>query len=438
VRSGRLRAEAGSICHCTLLAKRLMVYFALATPIPPKPQGSGDVTPARCATCPLSGVRIMASTATPSTSNVSIKPVTTVTSSAARQRISMSEYADKLAMRLALPVGVLVFLLILLLNWQRPMVPFLGDLRNFGIIAAYGAVFGTLIMAGVGYTLGTLEHNRRTPDSHDRSWWWGIVPVAVTYGVMAAVLAVIVLQGVDAAFRGLELSRIQAALISAGVVGATVYTLSKQAIRLDAERLIRTAIIIIAAGVYLTAVSIEDDQWWRVSFSYLGSWDSTAHRIFNVTLIFGGVLLVVWTTLFRRDLETLQRHGYASERWTFWFVVGLYWVAVALAFVGLFKTRDGIFHSLMHNLSAYSLAAVLGAMMVGLRWAIPRIGAEFLALTWLFAGGLAVTLVMAALGTINTVGLEMISFALGILWLQSFVVTVHNIAQRLEPESYPT
>lgn len=171
--------------------------------------------------------------------------------------------------------------------------------------------------------------------------------------------------------------------------------------------------------------------------SALGSWDSTAHGIFNSTLIFGGILLLVWTTFFTKDLKTLARHEYATGKGVFWLQVGLYWVAIGIMFVGLFKTRDGTFNSVMHNLSAYSLAAVLGIMMVSVKWAVPRINREFQSFTWLLASGLAITLVLAALGQINTVGLEIMSFALGILWLQSFVVTAHNAARRLEPTSYP-
>ncbi len=350
---------------------------------------------------------------------------------------TLAEYADRLAMRVALVAGVVIALVILLLNLQRSPVPFLGDGRGFGILAAYGTVAATLVGAGIAYALGTLQHNARTTPTHVRNWKLGVVPVALAYAAAAVAIAALSLQAVQMAFEGLALARLQAVLLGAGVGGAIVYGLTKQAALLNAERMIRTAVIILAAGVYLTAVRIDDPEWWRISFSYLGSWDSSAHRIFNVTLIVGGALLVVWTSLFAIDLDVLVRHGHGVQRWVYWMRIGLYWVAVALAFVGLFKTRSGTFNSFMHNFSAYSLAAILGVMMVGVRWALPKLKPEFLAFTWLMVGALAFTLISAALRFINTVGLEMVCFALGILWLQALVVNVHNTARRLEPASYP-
>lgn len=350
---------------------------------------------------------------------------------------TLAEFADRLAMRIALVAGILIALLIWGLNAQRTPVPFMGDNRGFGILAGYATIAASIVGAGIAYALGSQEHNRRVAASHVRNWKWAVVPVALAYGAAAVAINALSLQAVQMAFKGLELARLQAVLIGAGVGGAVVYALCKQAVLLNAERLIRTAVIILAAGVYLTAVRIEDPDWWRISFSYLGSWDSNAHRVFNITLIVGGALLVVWTSFFVLDLHVLEQHGHAHARGIYWLRLGLYWVAVALAFVGAFKTRDGAFNSFMHNFSAYSLAAILGAMMLGVRWVLPKLSPEFLTFTWMMVAALAFTLISAALGFINTVGLEIISFALGILWLQSLVVNVHGVARRLEPAAYP-
>jgi hypothetical protein len=349
----------------------------------------------------------------------------------------MAEYADQIAMRLALPVGLLTGVLIYVLNLNNALVPHVGGVGAFGTMGGVGAILGTLITAGIGYARGTRAYNDRAPDTHDRSWWRGVVPVALTYMLGALAIVGFTNQTLGAAFRGLELGRWQAVVLGAGFAGAVNYLLTKQAILTDAVRLLRTAIIILAVGIYITASSIENEEWWRVSFSYLGSWDSGVHVVFNTTLIFGGILLLFWASLFVKDLATLERHHYATPRGFYWYRIALYWVPIAIAFVGYFKTRDGEFNSIMHNLSAYSLAAILGAMMVGLRWAVPRINRDFLTFTLVLTAALGVTLLLSALRIFNTVGLEVISFGLGIMWLQSFVGTAHNIATRLEPQAYP-
>ncbi len=366
-----------------------------------------------------------------------VKPAIVAAAPGTRPLVTMAEYADQIAMRLALPVGLLTAVLIYVLNLNNALVPHLDEWGAFGVIGALCAILGTLITSAVGYAMGTQAYNDRAPDTHDRSWWRGVIPVALTYMLAAFAIASIANQTIEGAFRGLELGRWQAVMLGAGFAGAIVFSLTKQAILTDAVRLLRTAIIVLAVGIYITASNIDNAEWWRVSFSYLGSWDSSVHWVFNMTLIVGGLLLLFWASLFVKDLATLERHDYATARGFYWYRIALYWVPVAIAFVGFFKTRDGTFNSLMHNLSAYSLAAILGAMMVALPWAVPKINRDFRNFTLVLTLALGATLLLSALKIFNTVGLEVISFGLGIVWLQMFVGTAHNIAARLEPEAYP-
>ena len=80
---------------------------------------------------------------------------------------------------------------------------------------------------------------------------------------------------------------------------------------------------------------------------------------------------------------------------------------------------------------------VFGLLMLALKWLIPGISKEMQSLTWIMLAGLAAALTMAAVGYINTVGLEVISFSMGIMWLQSLVRSVASAAQDLEPAGYP-
>jgi hypothetical protein len=110
---------------------------------------------------------------------------------------------------------------------------------------------------------------------------------------------------------------------------------------------------------------------------------------------------------------------------------------VGIALVGIFKTQSTPFASIVHNLAAYSLAGVFGLLMLGLKWLIPGASREVRTLTWILLVALAATLVGAAMGYFNTVGLEVIAFSLGILWLQSLVRNVASTAQEIEPAGYP-
>jgi hypothetical protein len=350
----------------------------------------------------------------------------------------MAELADRLAMRYALPAGIIVGLLIYFLNLDRRLVPMLGDSTGFGMLAGYGAVIATLISTGLGFVAGSKAHNALVRVEHQRSWKAGVVPIAIVYALVALIIAVVSLQVASNAFIGLELARMQAVVIGGGVAGAVIHMLTRQSVLLNSASLFRLAVILLAGGIYFAAVRNDNAEWWRISFSYLGSWDSNAHRIFNVAFVSAGIMIGIWSAYFMRDLRTLIRHGYAtamSEPWIKW---SLIYVGVAIAFVGLFKTRATPFTSFMHNFSAYTVGIAIAIVLLGLRWFIPKLSPEFMSFTWTLAAVLVAVLIMAGVGYINTVGLEVIGFALGVLWMQALGSNVYHIAIKLEPESYPT
>ena len=65
---------------------------------------------------------------------------------------------------------------------------------------------------------------------------------------------------------------------------------------------------------------------------------------------------------------------------------------------------------------------------------LPR---ELRTLTWILLAGMVANLGLAAFGYVNTVGLEIICFGLGIVWLQSLARHAAATAHELEPGGYP-
>ena len=68
---------------------------------------------------------------------------------------------------------------------------------------------------------------------------------------------------------------------------------------------------------------------------------------------------------------------------------------------------------------------------------IVRFGTAVFVLKAIDVFGLIGTLVAAALGRMNTVGLEIVAFALGMAWLSLFVGQTERMGPELEPESFP-
>lgn len=366
--------------------------------------------------------------------------MTTVPSSqkAAHARESTSQFADRMSTRFSIPTGIIVGLLVVFLNMGRNPIPMLTDLRSFAIIGFLAMIPIALISAGWGFVLGIQHWNSQVGAARQRKWGVAVVPIAVAYALFALAVIVVGLYFVEAAFQSLQLITLQAALLTGAAAAAFVHWIVGDVIKVNTRRLLTLIIVIIAGGVYLTVTQIDDPLWWQISFSYLGKYESNVNYIFNSTLVFTGILLLVWLGYFMSDYRICVRHGVAAARWERWVRFALIWLAVAVALVGIFKSNFTPFSSLMHNLSAYSLAGVFGLLMLGARWIVPGFPREFFSASWILVAMLAATLVSAALGRTNTVGLEMAAFALGIIWLSRFVQTTEESARELEPDAFPS
>lgn len=350
---------------------------------------------------------------------------------------SFAQYGNRVSTLLAVATGLLMGLLVILCNTDRHLVPLSNDLRSFGTLAFLGMLPLTAMMAGWGFIAGIRGWNKRVGVDRQRQWFVAFLPIALAYMVVAGGSVFVLVTLLEYAFRELQISMVQSALLTGSGAAALTFWIVSNAIKIDTQRLLTLAVTILAGGVYLTLVTIDDPLWWRVSFSYLGKVDSNVNLIFNTTLVLAGTLLLVWYTYLMKDYRILLRHGIADPRWALLPRYGLLWVGIAVMIVGLFKSQLTPFSSLMHNTAAYSLAGVFGLFMGAARWIVPGFPREFHALSVTVVGLLLGAILWAISGGVNTVGLELTVFGLGLMWLSQFARTVVNLAAEQEPQSFP-
>ena len=135
---------------------------------------------------------------------------------------TLSEYASAQALRAALPVGIITGILVLSLNLSRQQVPFIDDPRGFGTIFFLVSLAVALFGGGIAYVLGTNYHNEHVLPKYRRSWVLGVLPIAVAYFAVTALGIGVLLEVTGAAFKQLELARLQGAFLAA--LAATAVT----------------------------------------------------------------------------------------------------------------------------------------------------------------------------------------------------------------------
>ena len=370
------------------------------------------------------------------TSNA-IEPGTTADAMPDTEKESLDTYAARIAVRMALPVGLLVALLVIVLNMGRSPIPMMEDMRSFGIIGFLSMLPITLIVSAVAFVLGAMAWNERVDLDRQRRWGAPVLPIAIAYTLVVGFTIVALLTLAEAAFQYLQLITMQSATLTGAVAAAFTFWVANSVMRIRTGNLLQFIVIIVAGGVYLTATTVDDPLWWQVSFSYLGKMESNAKLLFNGTFIFTGILLLTWMGYFMSDFNILVRQDVASKKYVRWVRYGFAWLAIAIMLVGIFKSNYTPFSSLMHNVSAYSLALVFGLFMLGGRWTVPGFPREFFAASWTLVALLVAVLVSAGLGRMNTVGLEITGFAIGMTWLALFVDNTESSAQKLEPAEFP-
>ncbi|MCB0110158.1 MAG: hypothetical protein KDE53_29765, partial [Caldilineaceae bacterium] len=86
--------------------------------------------------------------------------------------------------------------------------------------------------------------------------------------------------------------------------------------------------------------------------------------------------------------------------------------------------------------AAYSMAGVFLLFMLGGRWIAPGFPAEFHTLSATVVAVLIGTIAWAVSGGVNTVGLEITVFVLGLMWLSQFARNTENLAIEQEPAAF--
>ncbi|MDI6943751.1 DUF998 domain-containing protein [Microbacterium barkeri] len=208
--------------------------------------------------------------------------------------------------------------------------------------------------------------------------------------------------------------------IASAASGGFAYGLG---MRLRTRELVTLLFAFLITGTLFSMLTAADPRWWERNFSQLGAGGQTSWA-FNGTLVVGGLLLATVGSYVGRDLhrilgdDALGRIG--------WIVVLFALAGAALAGVGLLPVHRA---QLAHNVAAFALLALLGALAVATIRIIPG-RPRALAVT---SAGVAVGLVVAVLlwrplAIYSATGLEAVAVGLAFVWLTTLLRTLAALA----------
>lgn len=354
-----------------------------------------------------------------------------------QEKETLQQYASRMSIRFSIFAGLLVATVIIAANFDRNPVPMTGDPYAWGNILI-GLIEPIIkISTIIAFIIGVKKWNTLAPANRQRGWKLAFLPLSITTALLSGFLVEFGMGLFDNAFKGLELALLQGAAIATAAAVLLTYYLIRQVITIDTGKMLTLLIVTLTIGVYNTMVSISDPDWWRISFSYLGTSDSSANTLFNHTLMLGGILIACWVPMFINDFKILERAKQLNKHSIKFTQYAFVILGIAIFNVGMFPSRASTFSSFMHNISAYSLAAIFAIFMFASKWIVPKFSKEYFTATLTLLICLLSALFFAAIGYFNTVGLEISGFVIGLAWLTQFVGNTEAAAKELEPKAFP-
>lgn len=344
---------------------------------------------------------------------------------------TLEMFADRMALRFAGVTALLTGALAWMLNLGSNPIPFAG-IGGFAILIFYFSVIIAFGAAATGFALGVRTRNTLVEPDLQRSWKLPAIPLALAYALVTALLVRIALQFVDIAFQDLALPSVYAVLVVGMVCGLVTYKVADHAAQSSMRSVLSIFAIILLAGVSISAIDENNPLWWKESFSFLGESHSTDRFVFNGTLILSGILFIILQQFFMDQFARLRAMGLLSATKTRLVRFSLIGIGVALVLVGLVPFGVNDLMNSLHSGAAYALIVILLAHMIFARRLLPFFPREFYAVTWLMVGATIVALALHLLGSINTVGIELVGFIIAGAWFMMFAKNVELLVYRTE------
>jgi hypothetical protein len=302
----------------------------------------------------------------------------------------------------------------------RPGLPLSGA-GSFGEISAVLAGLVAAAATGTGYW-----RSRHSAGQEWRltlaPWKFGVnaISVVIVHTILATLATIAGYYVLSAGFIGLTMDPFWAAVLLAINLGLVAHLTYVSASRMTTQRMSSLLMAFIIIGTLTSMVTTPDEEWWKLHFSQLGSFeDSISSWIFNGTLIAGGLLVTTFGVYVGNDMRALVDRGIlkrdSSPR-----VVSTVFVAmgILLAGVGLVPVDVNL---IVHNLSATGMAVVF----LGLLIAAPRVLAgmprTFFIVTWAFLAALVLSVVLFVVQYFSLTAFEIIVFSLVFAWIAVFI-----------------
>jgi hypothetical membrane protein len=336
-------------------------------------------------------------------------------------QVSWGRTIEVTAIRFALIFGLIQLVSVVLLKWSQAQTPLTGPLNSVAGHALISSVILCLIVTPIAFLRRIHYRDAKVSQALARKRNWAVIPVTVGVSLVVALVVIGGFEIFSRNFQDVMLDRASTSTILVLLVGVLAYLIPRTIMSVKtAATLVNLAATYLLATLFFATYFNENPLWWQRSFSYLGMTESNSRYIFNIGLIFTGILVIAWQYYFMESFAALESLGKISRR-TYNTIRWILIVAgIALSMVGIVRFGISPLFNVIHDVSATGMGVLVALLMITLYRLVPGYDKIFYAISMVMALTIVAAAVLKVMGMFNLVGLELTGFVLAVLWLVLF------------------
>lgn len=337
------------------------------------------------------------------------------------RELRFAEEAESTALKFALIFAATQAVAVLIGDWARESVPLSGEWGSVASHALISALIISLIVSPIAYIRGIRFRNSEQAAALRQRRNLGVAPLTIGVMLLSGLLIITGFSIIGDSFIDLSLDIMSTMMALTILAAGLAYIITKTLMLAHTSALfVNLSVFYLFATLFFSTYFQENPQWWQRSFSYLGMTDSNSKMIFNVGLVYTGILVVIWQAYFMEKFTVLLDIGVITPRTHQIIRWALILAGILLAFVGIFRFGISPFFNVVHDVSATGMGVMVGLLMLFLRRLVNGYRPIFYMISITMVVLIVISAVLKVMGVYNLVGLELIAFVLAGLWLVLF------------------
>ena len=334
---------------------------------------------------------------------------------------------QKLALRYFLipaVIGTLIYFLFFN-SREQLFIQLIGRISIASAILLIGSISGVITFA-IAFIVG----KRIKLANLENIYWRNVPTILLSFAIIIALAILFFFYLLGLLFEGLVLDIYLSTLLTFIFISIINYVMISFVMVLSPSLMTKLLVVVILSGVIISMITDSEAQWWQRNLSFLGTQEASGAWQFNFTLMLSAFMMIALVDYLFVGLKKI----YPKHRPLTILRILLTITAICLGLVGYFPSDGPGNMPKYHNQSAAMLVYMIIAMIIGIKWFVPKVSREFVITSYVLGLMLFVVTYYYLTGWyITLTGFEIVSFVLAFTWLMLLLQTLDKASREPIP-----